>query len=46
MNVKWNPALGAYYYDCAFGCYDDDFDSNDEAREAFLAHACLSEPCS
>ena len=46
MSVKWSPTHGSWIFDCLWGCFDFDFESEHEATEAFLSHTCRTEPCS
>lgn len=48
MNIKYNPTLGSWTYDCIYGCFEYGFANEDEAWDSFVAHLCgpVVEPCS
>jgi hypothetical protein len=55
MSVQFSTLTSSWTFTCIFGCYEWDFEGEDEARRAFLFHRCSgnipvgdvgSEPCS
>ena len=46
--VKWSHECGSWTFLCDYGCFEMDFEGEQEAREKFLSHHCMSssEPCS
>ena len=41
MSVQFSYLTRSYEFRCIFGCYEFDFESEQEAREAFLFHNCI-----
>ena len=41
MAVSFSYITSSYEFRCIFGCYEFDFESEWEAREAFLFHNCV-----
>ena len=46
VSVQWSNVSSSFEYTCIFGCWENDFESEAEALDKFLNHACISEPCS
>lgn len=40
MNAKWNHEMACWTWSCAFGCFGWDCESQFEAEQEFLKHAC------
>lgn len=40
MHVKWSHEAGSYVWSCIYGCAGTDCESQWEAEQAFLGHAC------
>lgn len=41
MSVQWSQPEGCYVYSCLWGCRGTDFESQQEAIDAFLEHRCF-----